>query len=71
MKQTWIIAHKAFEIFLMDVLDGFDVLKLYLHRLPAKAATVSGSHFWKKIQLPWNNAGRIKYILQLKTSKVE
>ncbi len=29
-------------------LDGFDVLKLCLHRLPAKAAKVSGSHFWKK-----------------------
>ncbi len=29
-------------------LDGFDVLKLYIHRLPAKAAQVSGSHFWKK-----------------------
>ncbi len=29
-------------------LDGFDVLKLHLNRLPAKAAKVSGSHFWKK-----------------------
>ncbi len=31
--------------FRMDFLDGFDVLKLYLHRLPAKAATVNGLHF--------------------------
>ncbi len=29
-------------------LDGFNVLRLYLCWLPAKAAKVSGSHFWKK-----------------------
>ncbi len=26
----------------------YDVLKLYLHRLPAKAAEVSGLYFWIK-----------------------
>ncbi len=41
-------------------IDDFDVLKQYLHRLPAKATTVSGSQFWKNKQtncLPWRNAG--------------
>ncbi len=37
-KETLIKPHKAF-------LDGFDVLKLGLHRLPANAAKARGSHF--------------------------
>ncbi len=48
IKKAWIIPHEAFEIFGWTILDCFSVLKLYLHRLPAKAAEVSGSHFWKK-----------------------
>ncbi len=58
IKKTWIKQQKAFEIFGWTVFDGFDVLKLYLQRLPAKADKVNGSHFWKKISLLWNNAGR-------------
>ncbi len=48
IKKTWITPQEAVENFGWMVLDGFDVLKLYLHRVPAKAAKVSGSHFWKK-----------------------
>ncbi len=40
---------EAFDIFGWMFLDGFHVLKLYLHKLPPKADKVSGSHFWKKI----------------------
>ncbi len=46
--KTWLIPHKAAESFGWMFLDGFDILKLHLHRLPAKAAKVSGSHFLKK-----------------------
>ncbi len=53
-------------------LEGFDVLKPYLHRLPAKAAKMSGLHFWKKkICLLGRNTGKKKYIIQFKTSKGE
>ncbi len=51
-------------------LDGFDVLRLYLHRLPAKAAKVRGSHFGKKsvcVEKHWKE----KYTLQFKTFKGE
>ncbi len=48
IKKTWIIPHKAFEIYGWTLFDGFDALKLYLHRLPAKAAKVIDSHVWKK-----------------------
>ncbi len=48
MKKTWIIPHEAVESFGRMFLDGFVVLKLHLHRLPAKAAEVSGSHFLVK-----------------------
>ncbi len=49
---------------------GFDVLKLYLHMLPAEAAKVSGMHFWKK---PIYRGGTLegKKILHVKTSKGE
>ncbi len=50
MTKTWI--KEAVKSFGWTFLDGFDVLKLYLHRLPAKAAEVSGSHFWKKSVYP-------------------
>ncbi len=33
--------HEAFEIFGWTLIDGFDDLKLYFHRLPTKAANVS------------------------------
>ncbi len=46
--KSWIIPHKAVESFGWTFLDGFDVLKLYLHRLQAKVAKVRGPHFWKK-----------------------
>ncbi len=49
MKKTWIIPHKAAESFGWMLLDGFDGLKLYLNRLPAKAAKVSHSNFWRKL----------------------
>ncbi len=49
IKTTWIIPHKAFEIFGWTFLDGLDLLKLYLHRLPAKAAKVAGLHFGKNL----------------------
>ncbi len=52
--------HKAVEIFGCMFSRGFDVLKLYLHRLPAKAANVSGLHFGKKTCLLWRNTGRKK-----------
>ncbi len=70
IKKTWIIPHEAFEIFGWMFLDGFDVLKLYLYRLAAKAAKVSFSHFWKekKICLLWRNTRRKKN-LEFKTSK--
>ncbi len=38
-------------------LDGLDVLKLYLRTLPATAAKVSGSYFWKTC---FPNTGRKK-----------
>ncbi len=45
IKKTWIITHEVFEIFGWTFFDGFDVLKLYLCRLPTKAAKVSVLHF--------------------------
>ncbi len=51
VKKTWIILHKAFEIFEWTLIDGFDVLELYFCGLPAKAAKVSGLHIWKKCVL--------------------
>ncbi len=48
IKKTWIISHKTFETSGWMFLDGFDVLKQYLHGLQAKAAKVSDLHFWKK-----------------------
>ncbi len=45
---------KPLKFFGGTFLDGLDVLKLNLHRLPEKAAKASGSHFWekkKKLQL--------------------
>ncbi len=62
---------EAFEIFGWKTLDGFDILKLYLYGLRTKAAKVSGLHFKQNIHLPWNKAGRKKYILQFRTSKRE
>ncbi len=49
MKKTRMI-RRTFEIFGWKILDGFDVLKLYLYRLPAKATKVSEwlSFFGKK-----------------------
>ncbi len=47
-KKTCVTPHEAFETFVRTFLDGFEVLKLYLRRLPAKAVKASGSHFWKK-----------------------
>ncbi len=58
IKKIWVITHKAFEIFGWTFSDGVDVLELYLHRLPAKAAKVGGLHFRKKSLLLWNNAVR-------------
>ncbi len=49
IKKTWIITHEAVEIFGWTFLDGFDVLKLNLHRLPAKDAEVSGLAFLDRI----------------------
>ncbi len=49
VKKTWIVSHKAPESFGWMFLDGFDVLKLFLHRLPAKAAKVSGCIFGKTL----------------------
>ncbi len=40
IKKIWIIPHEAFYIFGWTFLDGFDVLKMHLHRLPARAAKV-------------------------------
>ncbi len=51
------LPHEAFEFFGWTLSDGFDILKLNLHRLPAETAKVNGSHFWKKICLPQRNAG--------------
>ncbi len=48
IKTTWILSDEDSEVFGWTFLDGFDVLKLYPHRLPAKAAKVRRSHFWKK-----------------------
>ncbi len=48
IKKTWIIPHEAFEIFGCMFSDGVDVLKLYLHRLSARIAKVSGLHFGEK-----------------------
>ncbi len=48
IQKTRIIPNKAAESFGLTSLGGFDVLKLYLHRLPAKGAKVSDSQFWKK-----------------------
>ncbi len=62
-KKTWITPKEAFEIFGRTFLDGFDVFKLYLHRLPAKAAKVSGSHFCTISVLLWNNTGKQKLLL--------
>ncbi len=70
IKKTWIIPHKAFEIFGWTFLDSFDVLKLYLYRVPAEAAEVRGSHLGKKsvcVEKHWKE----KYTLQFKTPKGE
>ncbi len=48
IKKTWIIPHKAAESFGWKFFGKFWCLKLYLHRLPAKAAKASDLHFWKK-----------------------
>ncbi len=71
-KKTWIKPHEAVESFGWTFLDGFDVLKLYLHRLPAKAAKVRGSHFWKTkpVYCEITLYGK-KIILHVKTSKGE
>ncbi len=55
----------------MDIFGGFGVLKLYLHRLPAKAAKFSCSHFWNKCVYCGITKGEKgkKYSLQFKTSK--
>ncbi len=55
--------NEAAESFRWTFLDGFDVLKLYLYRLPAKTAKVSD---YRGGMLE----GR-KIILQFKTSKGE
>ncbi len=69
MKKTWITPHRALREFWMD---SFDVLKLYLHRLPAKAAKVSGSQLKKnKRFLLRSIAGGKTYILQFQTSTGE
>ncbi len=47
IKTTWIKPHEAVESFGWTFVDDFDVLKLYVHRLPAKAAKVSSSDFLK------------------------
>ncbi len=57
------MTHEACEMFGWTFLHGFDVLKLYLHRLPAKAAKVSGSHFWKKLVYHGITLDGKKYIL--------
>ncbi len=51
-KEDFDYTTRSFWDFLMDVFrcfqmfsDGFDVLKLYLHRLPAKAARLGDWHF--------------------------
>ncbi len=47
-------------------------LKLYLHRLPAKAAKMSGLHFWEKKLLTVEKHRKEKIdILQFKTSEGE
>ncbi len=48
IKKTWIIPHEAVEISGWMFLNNFDVLKLYLPGLPAKAAKVRVLQFWKK-----------------------
>ncbi len=63
--QFWVEPYLFVGSFGWTFLDGFDVFKLYLHRLPEKAAKVSSSHFWgKKIY----SGGSLKYILHFKTS---
>ncbi len=51
IKKTWVTLNEAFHIFGWMFLEGFDVLKLCLHRLQAKAAKMSDSHFWRKKNL--------------------
>ncbi len=48
-KKTWIKPQKNFWDFWMVVLDGFDVFKLYLHRLPAKSSWSEQLTFLEKI----------------------
>ncbi len=55
---------------MLRFLDGFDVSKLYFHRLPAKVAEVSGSHVWKK-SVCCGGTWKEKNILQFKISKGE
>ncbi len=70
IKKTWIKPHEAAEMFGGTFLDDFDVLKLNLHRLPAKAAEVSDSRFWEKsVYCRIMLEGKKK--LQFKTSKGE
>ncbi len=45
IKKTWIYHTEVSRVSDWMFWDSFDVLKLYLHKLPAK---VSCSHFWKK-----------------------
>ncbi len=71
MKKTWIMPNKAFESFGSVFLGCSDVLKLYLHRLPAKAAKVCGLHFRKKSVYRGETLERQKHILQFKTNKGE
>ncbi len=71
MRKTGIIPHEAVERFGRTFLDSFKVLKLFVCRLPAKAAEVSSQHFWKKYSLLRRNAGRKNYILHLKSSESE
>ncbi len=69
--KTLIKPHKAVEIFGWMFLNGSDVSKLYLYRLPAKGVKVSGRHFWRKsVFLRITLEGK-KYILHFKTSKWE
>ncbi len=46
MKKLGLYHRKLLRFLGLAFLDGFDISKVYLHTLPAKASNVSGSHFW-------------------------
>ncbi len=71
MKKTWIKPQEAVESSGWMFSDGLDVLKLCLHRLAAKAAKVSDSHFRKKPVYCEGTLEEKKCIFRFRTSKGE